>query len=445
MRNTPLLTIAQQTLRPLLIIVCLVMLLILGQRLFFQKDMTANARHTLLSQSVETLNLFPEAINVDVYINPLDPQRAAIDSLLGKYQQHKADITVAYIDPALDPAAMRELNVAPGGELFLRAADRLQRISQVSESTVTMALQRLARTQPPVAMFVTGHGERSIESTNNADVGIFAAQLREAGFVIRNLSLTTTNSIETKDTMLVIASPMSRYLPSEVALVLDYLTRGGNLLWLTEPASDDGLKAIELELGVMRSPGVVVDLATQNLDIDRPDFAIANTYAPHTATRDFSSVTLFPQAAALQLQPNREWRAAALVQAGEQAWTETGSLTGEVAFGDDQREISGPFPLILALEREKAGKTQKVLVSGDGDFIADAWIANGGNKDLGNRLFNWAADDAELATLSTPVVADHRIELSNTATLILVALTLLLIPGALFATAGRVWYSRRFG
>jgi hypothetical protein len=439
----------QQTLgpamRPLLILACLILLLVLAQRVYFQTDMTANSRHTLLPQSVETLALFNEAIDVEVFINPLDGQREAITSLLEKYREYKSDLQVRFTDPALDPALMRKLNIAPGGEIFFRAGTQLQRITQVSETAVTMALQRLARTTPPTAVFVTGHGERAVKSTNNADIGIFAAQLQEAGFVIDNINLTEHNTIDTSNGMLVIASPLSRYLPGEVALILDYLTRGGNMLWLTEPASDDGLKAVELELGVMRSPGVVVDLASQNLAVDRPDFAVANNYSPHQATQGFSSVTLFPQASALQLQPNREWRAAALVQAGEQAWTETGALSGQIAYGDDKREIAGPFPLILALEREKADKLQKVLISGDGDFIADAWIANGGNRDLGNRLFNWTADDNDLVAISAPAVADNRLDMPDTATILLVVLSLLLIPAALFATGGKVWYTRRYG
>jgi hypothetical protein len=156
-------------------------------------------------------------------------------------------------------------------------------------------------------------------------------------------------------------------------------------------------------------------------------------------------VTLFPQSAALQLQANREWRAAALVQAGEHSWTETGALSGQIQFGDDQQEISGPFPLIIALEREKAGRQQKVLISGDGDFLADAWIANGGNRDLATRLFHWAVTDKTLTAVSRPTALDNRLELSPIATVTLVAFALLLIPAGLMATAGRVWYSRRYG
>ncbi|MEM7260162.1 MAG: Gldg family protein [Pseudomonadota bacterium] len=427
-----------------LVSACIVLILVLAQRLTIQRDLTANARHTLLPQSVDTIAQLPDDIDIEIFINPLDAQLPVIKALLERYRSHKQNLVITVTDPAMDPARMRELNIAPGGELFIRYNHRLQRLSQISEATLTMALQRLAHATPPVARFVSGHGERTIKQSTNADISVLASQLADSGFTLEETNL-SDGTPDYDNGVLVIASPLSRFLPIEVAVLLDYLSKGGNLLWLTEPESDDGLKAIELELGITRSPGVVVDLATENLDIERPDFAIANNYSPHPATQEFAAITLFPQAAALQLQANREWRAAALVQASQQSWTETGSLSGKVSFGDDNREISGPFPLVMALEREQNGKLQKVIVSGDGDFMADAWIANGGNRDLANRLFNWSVADNHVAAIKRPTALDNRLELSKSATFVLVAIALLLLPAVLFATAGRVWYSRRYG
>ena len=432
-------------LRPFLIVALFLIAATLGNRLSIDHDMTSAQRNSLLPQTLQTLRSLPQPVNAEVFINPNDQQRGAISALLEKYQAGKTDFTFSFTDPALDPSRMRSLNIAPGGEIFFTLADRTQRISQVSEQAITLALQRLIRETPRVAAFITGHGERQIDARNSADISLFATQLRESGFTTRSISLTESALLDPQHDLLVIASPLQRYLPAETAILLDYLSLGGNMAWLTEPFSDDALKAIEFELGVRRLPGVVVDKATQKLQTDRPDFAIANHYSPHVATQGFSSVTLFPQAVGLELQANREWRAAALVQASEQAWTETGSLSGEVAFGDDEREISGPFPLILALERQRNGKTQKVLVSGDGDFIADAWIDNGGNRDLGNRLFNWSVDDNELIPVQYPTAQDQTLNLTPLTTVSLFLFALIALPGALFGAATRVWFQRRHG
>lgn len=133
------------------------------------------------------------------------------------------------------------------------------------------------------------------------------------------------------------------------------------------------------------------------------------------------------------------------MEAGEQAWTETGALSGEIKFGDDEREVAGPMPMALSLERARNNRQQRVIVVGDGDFIADAWIGNGGNRDLGNRLFNWLVDDTELLQLEHPVATDAKLEISRNGVLAISLLALFLLPAALFSNATRVWYRRRHG
>ena len=134
-----------------------------------------------------------------------------------------------------------------------------------------------------------------------------------------------------------------------------------------------------------------------------------------------------------------------LVQSGEQAWTETGALSGKVEFGDDQREIRGPLPLVFALERTKNNKQQRVVVAGDGDFLTDTWIANGGNRELGNRLFNWSVADTAMIGITAPAEPATQLNLSRAGTLGLVAVALLLLPGLMFSAATGVWYRRQHG
>jgi|GEM_PF-3730692 len=264
---------------------------------------------------------------------------------------------------------MRQLDVAPGGEIFMRYESRTQRLTQVSEQSLTSAMQRLVRTKNHNILFTSGHGERAINSNTNADLGIFTQQLSNSGFIVDTVNLSTQGSLNPDNGTLVIAGPLHRFLANEVVLLLDYISKGGNLIWLTEPDSDDGLKS-----------------------------------------RGFSEITLFPQASGLAFKADREWQVAPLVHSTEQSWTETGALSGQVEYGDDTQEVSGPIPLVFALERDVADKKQRVIVAGDGDFLADAWIANGGNRDLGNRLFNWSVGDTAMITLNTPLETDTKLQ-----------------------------------
>ncbi len=438
-----------------LIVLCLIAAGTLGHRLYALKDMTAGSQHTLKPQSVEILTILPEPLEIEVFINPQDPLLENIVSLLNKYQANKTDLTFTLTDPALDPQRMRQLDVAPGGEIFVRYQNRTQRLTQISEQTLSMAMQRLARTKSHTVLFTTGHGERSINSKTNADLGVFAQQLAASGLNIDRINLTEQTSLSASDATVVIAGPLQRFLAREVALLLEFISDGGNLIWLTEPDSDDGLKPVAIELGINRLPGVVIDMAAQQLNVDRPDFAVANDYYRHEATNEFSDITLFPQASGLLYQPhgnnqdidnsNQKWQVSPLVKSTDKAWTETGALSGEVVYGDDAREVEGPIPLVFALERSRNGKQQRIIVAGDGDFLADAWIANGGNRDLGNRLFNWSVDDSSMIALDTALHTDTQIDLSRTAMFLLAGVSLLLGPGLMFSTAAGVWYRRQHG
>lgn len=432
-------------LRTALIIACFAMACTLGHRIYLQKDMTAASLHTLKPQSIESLSLLSAPLDIEVFINPNDPQVETLTSLFEKYRTHKRDINITLTDPALDPQRMRKLEVAPGGEIFLQYQSRLQRLTQVSEQSLTMAVQRFSRTNNNKLWFTAGHGERSIDGKSNADLSIFAQQLAESGFTIDTINLSEQQSLSADNGTLVIAGPLQRFLANEVGLLLDYISKGGSLIWLTEPDSDDGLKPLAIELGIERLPGVVIDMAAQQLEVDRPDFAVATNYFQHQATEGFSAVTLFPQASGLTTQADRGWQVTPIVQSSDKAWTETGALSGKVAYGDDAHEVQGPLPLAFAMQREKNNQQQRIVIVGDGDFLADAWIANGGNRDLGNRLFNWAVEDTALIGISAPLRADAEFNLSRTGKFLLAGFAFLILPGLMFSAATGVWFRRQHG
>jgi ABC-type uncharacterized transport system involved in gliding motility auxiliary subunit len=434
----------QLIIRPAILLVAIAVLAAILWRHPWVVDATATGRHSLMPQTLTTLQQFQTPIDAEAFVSPDDPAAQQLAQLLQRYQRANPHLHYAFTDPALDPARSRELDIQPGGELILSYEGRRQRLADVSQQSLTLALQRLLRHSTRKVGFISGHAERAIDGKTAADLTVFAKHLISTGYELETVQL--SKPLDESLGMLVIAGPMQRYLPGEVATLLSYVSRGGNLLWLTEPGSDDGLTALEYELGISRTAGVVVDLDAQALQIDRPDFAIAAQYSTDEITPGFDSVTLFPQAVAIELPTLREWRPVPVVQTGSRAWNETGPVSGTVQHGDDEREISGPLTLVMALERTVSdGSVQRVVVAGDSDFLADAWIGNGGNRDLGGRLFNWVSDDHDLIPVSYPVPADREVTISKTAILATSALALIILPASLLAVATGVWYRRRHG
>ncbi|MDQ7074385.1 MAG: GldG family protein [Gammaproteobacteria bacterium] len=221
----------------------------------WQWDLSRDGRNSLSQTSVELLQTLSEPVQVTVYLGPDEVTRKAIQDLISRYQRLKADISLTFINPETSPALARELGIAQGGELFIDYQQRQQRLQRLDERSFSNALLRLAQPEQSWLVFIEGHGERDPLGKANFDYFELGRRLQARGFQLQRLNLITQPQIPDNTNLLVLASPQSAYLPGEVALLQSYLQRGGNLLWLSEPNSDDGLQRLATELDLERLPG----------------------------------------------------------------------------------------------------------------------------------------------------------------------------------------------
>ena len=85
-------------------------------------------------------------------------------------------------------------------------------------------------------------------------------------------------------------------------------------------------------------------------------------------------------------------------------------------FDANSDEIPGPHDLALALTRlspRPDRNEQRVIVVGDGDFLSNSFLANGGNQALGLRIVNWVLGEDALADLTPPQAPDRKLELGQ--------------------------------
>ena len=81
----------------------------------------------------------------------------------------------------------REEAAQPGHTLTIsrspnRPCGRTTRITQITESNVSNAIERLARATTRYVVFLQGDGERNPRGQRNFDLGDFGTQLTEQGF-----------------------------------------------------------------------------------------------------------------------------------------------------------------------------------------------------------------------------------------------------------------------
>ncbi len=211
---------------------------------------------------------------------------------------------------------------------------------------------RLARGAERLVLWLDGHGERRLNGAANHDLGEFGRQLQQKGFRMSGLNLGVAQDVPANAALLLIASPQVDLLPVEVEKVRRYVAGGGNLFWLIDPEPLRGLQPVAELLGLVLTPGTVIDPALA------PKSGPAGLRAGggrglRTASDHERAQSQY--AVSLRAAGRARWRAipgaaCPLVQVAQRGWVEVGKLEGSITF-DKNRDFPGPVNIATALER----------------------------------------------------------------------------------------------
>jgi len=433
----------KNTLITLLLLGVFIALANLSSRYSSQSDISNNASNTLSTATLDLLGSLPDPITITAYIKQGVPIRAQIGQLVDRYKRSKANLTLVFIDPDLQPEKTREFNIGPEGIILVEYQEQLEKLNYIDESSLTNALLQLASAQQHWLSFLSGHGERSPSGTANSDLGLFAKALTRRNIKALALNLAQMPAIPDNSALLVISAPTNPLLADEWLIIKRYLDDGGNLLLLTDP-NNLFLASLQDYLGIQTLAGVIVDSDTKLNDINDPRFVVVSHYPAHDISLGFQATSVFPISAALTINPNSHFKAEPLLQSSINSWTETGTISGKIRFDANSQEHQGPLTFAYALTRTTAkNNEQRIVVIGDGDFLSNAYLGHVGNSELGLRLVSWLSHDSHFLTIPAKTAVDKGLVLSKTTVILmgfgfLIALPLLLIScGFLF------WHQRK--
>lgn len=435
-----------------LLLAAVVLLAFFSTRFRAEHDFSFAQRGSLSPQSIELLQSLHQPVRVVSYASREGELRAQIADFLARYQRVKPDIALEFIDPDADPAAMRAAGVRIDGEIDVSVGERSERLKVLTERELSNALLRLSRTSTRVAAFLIGDGERRVDGVANGDFNAFTTLLAQQGVRSVPLALGTGAKVPDNTDLLVIADARTALSQGVREAVTEYLERGGNLLWLTEPDANADLDWLAQALSLRVLPGVAVDGAGAAFGIKDPTFVALTAYPPQAITRGFDLTTLLPQASALGQLAGAKWQMQPLLRTGQQSWSETGHIpkAGEdaasIRYDADAGEIRGPLDLGFALTRLSASPAkseQRAVAIGDADFLGNAYLGNGGNREFGQRLFNWLLLDDALVQIADRGAPDRTLDLTQRGLAITSFVFLLGLPLLLLATGGAITWRRR--
>jgi ABC-type uncharacterized transport system involved in gliding motility auxiliary subunit len=427
-----------------LLIALVALLAFVAQEYRVERDITQNARSTLSQPAREVLAKLAGAVKVTAFATRQDVRgdaRKLIRDFLAPYQRVKPDISVTFVDPREEPKLAQAAGIRVNGESVIEYNQKSAHLTDYNEQSFVNALMRLARSSERLVMALEGHGERRLGGIANHDLGEFGKQLGAKGFKTNGLNLAVAQEVPANASMLLIANPQVGLQPAEVQKIRQYLQQGGNLLWLIDPEPLRGLQPVAELLGLVLGPGTVVD-PTLKPPSGPPVFAVAAGYARHPIFGEFQLNTIFPYARQIGINESDDWRATRLIEVAPRGWIETGKLDDAPAF-DKARDIPGPVNIAVALERNVNDRTQRVVVVGNGSFLANSFLGNGGNLDLGINIVNWLAGDDALITIQPRPSLDSSLELGQVAQYLILFGFLIVLPLAFVAAGIAIWWRRR--
>ena len=149
-----------------------------------------------------------------------------------------------------------------GKKSYVRMFEDMQRYP--SEAEISAAMRRLTDDVPPVIAFASGNGERSIYKKGDRDFYTFGrnitmrSALVNQGFDNAELDLNAVDSIPSSYLALVLGDPQTPYTEHELAVIKDYIARGGDVIVAAGENSRDFLNPVIAELGLVFDEGVIV-------------------------------------------------------------------------------------------------------------------------------------------------------------------------------------------
>lgn len=382
-----------------------------------------------------------------------------LTNLLGQYE--KLGIKVAYIDPDKDPGTIASFDKdktkdIAKGDFVVKSGNKVKKLSAQdlygqsseygrmfsAEPLITGAIKFVTSDVTPIAYFVEGHEENSVDS----DLTHIRTALENNNMEVKQLSLVTAENIPEDCKLLVFASPKKDLSDAEMIKVNAYLKKNGRVIFLFDPVeSGDKFPNFE-EVLQAYNVGINYDKVKElddKLYLPGDEYSLFAKIQNNDVNKSVGNneaYAFLPDSRSLSILKNdKEWlKTYSLVKTTDKA--QAASILNQ---GSTQ---SGPFDLAIASEIQGGSK---VLVFGNGVFLTDralssqysTYFATGANYFV-YTIVNWMQDKSDQTTISSKLVSTKTLT-TNESQVKVIAIVLMGVLPVLIMGCGFVVWSRR--
>lgn len=365
-------------------------------------DLTEDKENTLSPEMVTVLENLPGKMSATGYYSqtPRDEAQSLLENMK---VNSKGNFDYQFVDPVADPLAAKNAGVTGDGKIVLKLGGHTEIADYADETELLRAMNRLLKPEARMIYFLTGHGERDINSSGTTGMSRARETLENKNYTVKTLNLLAENRIPDDAKVVIVAGPMQPLTTAEVGLLNKYAQQGGALIVMEDPlpftdfgeATDPLAASLERVWGIRLRNDFVVDTASTTIQN-----AIGANYSPsHPVTNAMNFVTIFPLARSIevstQLSDGRSLTSLVETSPDSEAWGETDFSVLEQSSASValDPETDTPGPLTLVASSEDLTTKGRVIVFGNSVFATDEGFDAYGNGDLFVASVDWASGD----------------------------------------------------
>lgn len=433
----------------ILVIAFLGIINFLGVRKSKTWDFSQAQRNTLSDQSVKIIKSLQDELRVSFFYQKgaqqADENRREFRELIKKYQDQSDKVKLDFFEANEHLDKANEYGVTKGsGIAFVEYKGKRNRIDQIKEEEITQAIIKVTRDKNKVVYFSAGHGESDVSDSKEPEgVSLFKLMVENNSFEVKSFNLPTQPKVPDDADLVLVIGPKQNFLEHEVNALLDYLKRGGNLILALEPGRVSGLERVLASAGIEAENNFIKSSFMGLGYIDGP--AMGSAYSSESEiTKVFSraqDVTRFQWPMNLKTtSPPSGITQDILVKTSKQA---SAFSRPAVESGGDVKE--GPFNLAVLAKGKWAGgeKDGKLLVFGDSEFLGNALLYQGLNRDLALNSVSSLVGEDSLVSIAPRQLEKTVVNVTTASKSFFVFGFILPLPILLLILALGLWFRRR--
>ena len=414
-------------------------------------DLTPNQIYSISDQTQKVVKALEVDVEILGFYRPEEPDRALLESLIGRYRELSPRVTLTMINPEKEPDLAKKWEITESGaRIVVRAGEREAKVKTFGEEGLTNALVKVGQTNPKRIVFLIGHGEADTLSQAAEGFQSAVTAIQDEGYIVEVLSLLDKNAMPEGIGLMIIANPKTPLLPTEIEVLHGYLLRGGHLMVLLEPGQDGGLKNFLSDWRIGLAEDVVLDASSTAKAFGfGPEMPIVQNLEDHPITKDLKAAVAFPSARSITAQTGaiEGVTAKPVVKASAQSWGETNYQAGGTAVLETE-DLAGPVGLMAASTKKpkvmaSESSQSRLVVAGDHEFANNRFLGVLGNRDLFLNAINWLAQEEGKISIRPRQRGASRLLMTEGQANFVKFFSIDIVPMVLLAVGVAVWHVRR--